>query len=294
MLQSILGLWLLLLLGQGQLIAAAAGDTVTITNASELRRLSHEELARAYPVRLTGVVTYSDPQWSLLFIHDGSAGSFVALAGGSYPTNTELVEIVGRAGEGGFLPVVEAASWRHLGTAAMPDARRINPSERFANEIDCEWLELVGVVRRSVLNAAKDHFQIDVTGPGWRARVFLPAPVGGDPSFLNQMIDARVSFLGVGGVDYDAVRGFTDYKCFVPDRTRIKVLDTPAADPFKLSCLPLATVRGFSGTNTPVHRVHVHGIVTHLHAPGEMVLQEDNGAVRVLALPSHPERSNAE
>jgi len=91
-----------------------------------------------------------------------------------------------------LLTVVYSNDWS-VGNAAMPDARRINPSERFANEIDCEWLELVGVVRRSVLNAAQDHFQIDVTGQGWRARVFLPAPVGGDPSFLNQMIDARVT-----------------------------------------------------------------------------------------------------
>ncbi len=285
--QSASVLCLLLLLSQVQLSGTDNPNAVTLANASEITHLSREEAALAHPVKLTGVVTYSDPAWGLVFIRDASAGVFVSLAGRTYPTNTELVEVVGRTGAGSFLSVVTGATWQHLGTASMPNARRINQPELYAGEIDCEWSELVGVVRRLSLNDTRDHFQLDVMDRGWRARVFLPAPSGSDPTALNSLIDARIGVLGVAGVDYDDVRGVTGLKLFVPSRNCIHVLDQPPADPFQLPWLALAKVRGGSGTNTPTHRVHVRGVVTCLHPPGELVLQEADSAVRILVTETH-------
>lgn len=258
-----------------------AAGAVPFTNASDIHRLSREASALGYPVKLRGVVTYSDPQWSLLFIRDVSAGVFVTLAGRAYPTNSELVEIVGHTEDGSFLPIVAGASWRHLGKAALPEPRRISQPERFASEIDCQWSELVGVVRRVELNAEGNHVQLDLAEGGWRARVFLPAPGGRAPFGVDELIDARVGAIGVLGVDYANSQGEISLKSFVPSPACLRVLERPAADPFLLPCVPLSKVLGFSGTNTPAHRLHVRGLATYLHPPDEVVLQENNSALRV-------------
>ena len=267
----------LLLLGQFELRAAT---TVTLTNAFAVHHLSREASGLAYPVKLTGVVTYSDPQWNLLFVRDSSAGVYVSLTGGAYPTNSELVEIAGHTEDGSFLPVVAGASWRHLGIAALPEPRRIHQPERFADEIDCEWSELVGVIRRVELNPERNHVQIDLADGGWRARVFLPAPDGQYPTGLNDMIDASVSASGVAGLDYVNSQGGMSLKAFVPNSSCIRLLARPAADPFTLPPMPLSKLFSLSGANTPAHRLHVLGLATY-RGPSELVLQQNNSALRV-------------
>ena len=275
---------LLLLLGLSKLgIRTAHAETaVTFTNAEDIHRLSREASLLAYPVKLKGVVTYSDPSWNVLFIRDASAGVFIDFGEGPYPTNAELVEITGRTEAGSFLPVVAGTSWRHLGSASMPEPRRISQPERFAAEIDCEWSDLVGVVRRVTLNSERNHLQLDVVCEGLRTRVFVPVPSGLDLPALNRLIDARVSVLGVTGVEYDEPRGGIKLKSFAPSVECIRVLEQPPVDPFLLSVLSLSKVTGFGGTNLPGHRVHVRGIATYWQPSGELVLQEDNSALRVL------------
>src|SRR5579862_737000 len=269
-------------LGLGQFEAWAAGSDVivTITNADNIHRLSREAASQNYPVKLTGVVTYSDVQWNVLFVQDASAGVYVSLAVGNYPTNSELVEIIGHTEDGSFLPVVAGASWRHLGVAPMPEPRRIIQPERFAGEIDSGWSELVGVVRRIELNAEKNHLQLEVADGEWRARVFLPAPDGQYPKVLDDLIDAKISVVGVGGVEDVSPQNGTSLKCFVPNPGLIGIREPAPTE--TLPNIPLARVLSLSGTNLPAHRVHVRGVATYLKSPNELVIQEDNSAMRVL------------
>jgi PAS domain S-box-containing protein len=271
-----------LLLGLGQFAARAAGtDTVvTLTNADDIHRLSREAASQNYPVRLTGVVTYSDVQWNVLFVQDASAGVFISLAVGNYPTNTEFVEIIGHTEEGSFLPVVAGASWRHLGVAPLPEPRRIIQPERFAGEIDSGWSEMVGVVRRVGLNAERNHLQLEVANGQWSARVFLPAPEGQYPKVLDDLIDAKISVVGVGGVEDVSPRNGISLKCFVPHSGLIRMLEPASTEP--PATLPLSRVISVSVTNPPTHRVHVRGLATYLKPPNELVIQEDNSAVRVV------------
>lgn len=281
MLRLTLVLLSLLALRQPELIGADSVTQVTITNAADIHHLSREAANLGFPVMLTGAVTYSDRLWNVLFVCDASSGVFVFLSDGEYPTNGELVEIVGRTGDGSFLPVVTAATWRHMGVGTLPQPRRISQPERFAAEIDSQWSEFVGVVREVSMNSEKNHFQIDLADAGWRARAFVPASAVRDPVALNRMIDARVRIVGVAGIDYDeSAPGGVRLKAFVPDGGRIQALDQPTGDPFALPFVPLAKAPGNSATN--VHRIHVRGLVTYVGSSGELVLQQENSALRVL------------
>jgi hypothetical protein len=96
-----------------------------------------------------GLHTYSDSDWKVLFIQDASGGIFVELSGNEFPANGQSVVVMGQTGAGSFRPVVQAATCRPLGPEQMPSPRRIRRLEPFVSEIDCEWSEFVGVVRRA-------------------------------------------------------------------------------------------------------------------------------------------------
>lgn len=267
---------------QVRLLGADSTNLVLLTKALDIQSLSHEEVLKKHPVRLQGVVTYSDAEWRLLFIRDASAGIFAVVAGDAFPTNSELVEVTGNTGNGSILPIVEGVSWRHLGPGTMPAARRISEPDRFARQIDCEWSELEGVGRRvAPLADDRSHYQIDVMAGEWRARVLVPFPRGGDPAVFNQFIDSKISVTGVGGVDMDNAGTVTGLKIFAPSLTHIKVVERPVTNAFHLPVLSLSKVRILSRTNLPGHRVHVRGMVSYLHSQSEITVQDETGAVRI-------------
>jgi PAS domain S-box-containing protein len=280
LLLAALTLWLVLFSGHFQVHGAEKKQFLVLTNVSEIVQLSPEQAASGRSVRLTGIVTYTDPSWNVLFIRDASGGIFVSLAEGPYPSNNELVEITGRTGAGSFKPVVKGEAWTSLGRGKMPEPRRIERPDRFASLIDCEWSELVGVVRKVRL-LDEQHVQIDVRGRDCRARVFLPVPTAEVLAQLNGLVDAEVRIHGVGGVDDNGTRGGVSLKLFIQNSGFIEVISKPAAAAFARPFLPLARLRDLEKTATLSHRIHVRGVVTYIFPSGEMVLQDEGGAVRI-------------
>src|SRR6185437_11997786 len=78
-----------------------------ITHADQVRRLSPEEAARGYPVRIRGVITMDAPAPDF-FIQDATAGIFVeGSVSPRFPHMVkQLVELEGVTGPGKFAPVV--------------------------------------------------------------------------------------------------------------------------------------------------------------------------------------------
>lgn len=285
----VLALWFVLFSCQDLVHAADRNRFVVRTNVAEIVQLSPDDVASGQRVRLSGVVTYSDPSWSVLFIHDASGGIYVSLAEGPYPPNNELVEIVGRTGTGSFKPIVKEATWTSLGHGTMPEPWRIERPDRFASRIDCEWSELVGVVRKvQVLD--EQHVQIDVMDRGCRAKVFLPAPTPEGLAQLAKLVDAEVSIRGVSGVDDDGARRGVSLKVFAQSSDFIRVTSTPPSSAFERPLLPLTRLRGPGQTTPMSHRIHVRGVVTYLFSSRELALQDEGGALRVLGSISDPIR----
>jgi PAS domain S-box-containing protein len=255
-------------------------SSVALTNASDIHHLSRDEAGLARPVRLRGVVTYSDPGWNVLFVQDKTAGVFVALSVDAYPTNGEVVEVEGKTGDGSYLPVVTSGSWKHVGVAEMPNPYRLSSSEHFLGDMDCEWAELTGVVRQVVPDADQRHVELDLGGPGWRTRAFVRLADGFNRSKRESLIDARVRVVGVCGLDYDDTPGGLRLKTFIPNDTCLSILEPAPREPFLGPLLPLEQVRGLSATNLPLHRVRVRGVASYGYGSA-LVLQEGKSALQV-------------
>ena len=100
-----------------------------LTHAAQIRQLSPQEVEKAYPVHLRGVVTYYDSVAPNLFVQDSTSGIWVDVAGTANPPKPgQRIDLEGVVGPG-FTPVVTKAHWTVLGSGAMPRPRAVVFSE---------------------------------------------------------------------------------------------------------------------------------------------------------------------
>jgi len=189
--------------GSGQQ-PAQPGGLPTLTTANTVHSLSSVEAARAYPVRLRGVVTYYDTYFSqagpFAFISDASGSIFVQFTPTAAPVQPgDLVEVQGVSGPGGFAPIVDTATVQFLAKSRLPDTAPLTTvAHMMTGADDARWVEAEGVVR--AVSVTNDYLVVDMwteTGP---LRVFIRDHQGLDEAHLA---DAEVRVRGNCAPDYN-------------------------------------------------------------------------------------------
>ncbi|MBO0912754.1 MAG: hypothetical protein J2P13_13265, partial [Acidobacteria bacterium] len=122
----------------------SGGHLPPITRADEIRRLSPEEAAEGYPVRIRGVITMDAAPEPDFFIQDQTAGVFVeGSASPRYPHRLgQRVELVGVTGPGKYAPVIRERKLRVLGTGNLPKAQLFAFSQLSNGQQDSQWAEV--------------------------------------------------------------------------------------------------------------------------------------------------------
>lgn len=123
------------------------------------------QAARGLPVELRGVVTfaYHGPESRNFLLAQGGTGVFincnalrVRFAGGGeglpperWPRIVPGMELVvrGVTAPGQYAPVLSAEEWRLVGMAELPPPRPFVLSEVLTGQMDCQLLELRGVIQ---------------------------------------------------------------------------------------------------------------------------------------------------
>ena len=103
-----------------------SGRRPPLRTVQDIFRLSKTEAANAYPIELEAVVTYSDPEWGLLFVQDQTGTTFIDVHGSStkYPRGARVrVDGVSTAGDNG--PAIAQVRIFVLGRGVLP-----NPEQR--------------------------------------------------------------------------------------------------------------------------------------------------------------------
>ena len=124
----------------------------TLHFANEIRHLIDGEADRAYPVELTGVVVYFDPQKGDLLIHDPSASIFVRTVSRSGLSLRvgDLVRVTGVTSAGGFAPIVVQPTIRIVGKAVLPRASDSDLDRLVSGVDDGQWVSVTGIVRAAL------------------------------------------------------------------------------------------------------------------------------------------------
>lgn len=270
--------------------ARVLAEDVPLASVPAIRNLSHDEAARALPVKLRGVVVYSG--WHHFVLHDGEAAVFADLEfarargvwKGPLPGNPEWMpgaelEIEGVTDPGGYSPMVLVTAYRVLGTRSIPPPLRPSPGQLLSSAVDTQWVEVEGVVCKYV-PASKDSGPACLTLAidGMRCPVLFRHDLIRKPADL---VDARVRLRGVV-LDITNLRSqISGLKLHANGDADVDILTPPPADPFDARRVALDRLVPFSPVADGGHRRVTSGVVSFV-VPGRFFYLTDGGAaVRV-------------
>ncbi len=250
-----------------------------LTRVSDVRRLPRDVTAQRIPVRLQGVVTYSDPEWRTCFFQDESGGIYVD-PGQQIVSPGQRAELTGETDSGGYAPQVIHATFQVLGKANWPAPAKVGLDGLADGHLDAQWVELQGVVRRLIDQSG--HLYLIITTPKGKFKALLP---GLDSQQLSSpLVDAQVSVQGACTSELNAKGQLIGIVLNVPTLDFVRILDPPPADPFEGETVPIASVATFQPERPADRRIKVAGVVT-LEIPGQgFYLQDTSGGIHVVTL----------
>ena len=248
----------------------------TLTHAEEIRHLTPEEAAKAYPVRIRGVITMDAPAPDFI-IQDNTAGIYAE--GSASPRYShvlgQIVEIEGITGPGKFAPVIRERKLRVVGEGVLPQGRLFPFAELSDGQQDSQWVRLRGIVRAVSIDRAswrETALALRVASEGGEFDVRVPISIEQD---FSSWIDSEVLIEGVCGSLYNVNRQLTGILVYVPRLSFIKVEAATRE-------VPLSSLLRFSPGEAPRHRVRVRGIVEYQQFGNALFLQGEGKGLRVL------------
>jgi signal transduction histidine kinase len=245
-------------------------DSLVLTQAVQVLKLSVEEAKSKIPVRLRGVVlTGRDLSAGTAVIGDDT-GSIYIYGSPSFASSllrTNLVEVEGVSDAGEFARRVAVTKVRVLGQGQIPSPRRVAYGELLMGQLDSQWVEVEGCLRSCVylpeaMPSQLGGMEAELATGGGRLAVEI-FDHAANPAWVDGMLVVR----GVCFHKFNQKRQFYQMYLCVPEGEPVLLKSPPLA----LTSLPTNRVENllqFPIAASFVHRVRVVGVATYQH-PGE-------------------------
>ncbi len=263
-----------LLLWVGVIALGAEGTATEVRSFQELWAMPQSEVARGWPVRVQGVVTYVDGDWNMLYLHDGQQGFFLNPAGlGVHLRFGDAVELRGTTGLQGETVAILQQSVTRLGPGRLPEPKRLAIKD--LHEAGSGWVECEGSLRWISTNGNHLQFYLSdgslplmaTVAPG-RRRLPLPS------------IDSKLRIRGVNASELRDGRVVSGI-LFVPGLTNITVLERAST---KLEDIEVSAARLLQDSANRLNtskRVRIRGTVTSSQKDA-LIVRDVTGSTRVL------------
>jgi PAS domain S-box-containing protein len=256
---------------QGQAPAPPRVTLPLLTRAEQIRRLTPEQAARGYPVRLKAVVTYfDDSQEKDLFVQDSSAGIWVDIGSTKLSLRPgQMVELEGVSDFKDFAPQIAQPRVRVLGEGKLPRARRTSFASMISTREDSQWVEVEGTIHAA--SSVNGYLGLDVVMESGRLKARIPNFHGPVPP---RLVDARVRLRGACGAEFNQKNQMIGVRLYVPGLAWVLAVEQPPANPFSLPVRSIGNLSRFTPQGAFGHRVRVQGVVT-LARQGQSFFVED-------------------
>ncbi len=243
----------------------ASPEISYLSTVEEVRKLSPEESSQAFPVRLTGVITYCtlpDTDAPHCFMQDETGGIYFNYFS-ELPAYGTRIQLTGVTLRGWFAPdIAPGARLVELGEGEFPLPSANPDFYLLKGKDDATWVDAVGVVQQSVLSKRESHLGL-VLELATNDNEFITVFVNSKAS-LDDLVGAIVRIQGVAGGFFNPDRQLTGIRLQVPDTSFIEVLSPGfKAMQDKLTLRPLNKVLTFSLNQDEGHMVRVAGTVTY-------------------------------
>ena len=259
--------------------APAAPPQAPLTRVAEIRTGDPSTLGR--DVRIAGVVTYVDLNWSLLFVQDADEGVFVQIRGLQVDVNLgDDVIVEGRASAGEFAPMVEGRRVTRVGIGRMPLPRRPSFQELLTGDWDSQFIELDGIVRGiyPLSQEKNDHLLFEFVVGTWRVLAQLPGKWTGP--LPQHLVDAEVRIRGVAGTLFNQQRQLVGLQLFIPTLDMVVTSTTSRPGPFTAPVHTIGSLNRWVTRHGMGRRVRVRGEVTWANGR-QVYIRDTSGSIAV-------------
>jgi len=258
-----------------------ASTLPTLTTVSAIRALDNREADRAQPVKLRGVVTYSDSDWHFFFLQDSTGGIF-AWHVATPVAPGEDVEVEATTTAGNYAPMVATPHVRILGVGRLPNPLAITAAQAASGTEDSQWVSIEGIVHSSGIHAIGSHGEVHgfleiVTQLG-KVHVWtfnLPR------EYLESLVDCNLRLNGAFGTIYNRDDQLIGYTLAVSRPEDITVLHAAPTGPEQSNPIEIAHLFRYSSKTDFSHRVRVQGTVTMNSLDHGLYLQDATGGLEV-------------
>ena len=258
--------------------AQAQAEPELLTNAAQVLSLPGKRAEQKLPVRVKGVVTAAEPAWGgKFFVQDETSGVFVGRGSELHTEPGDVVEVTGVTHPGAYAPIITSASCKKLGTAPLPEPKKVPIEQIMSGVEDGQRVEIVGIVRAAT--PGKTNTDLELSSGGYRLHAFPKTPTGIDPQSL---VGARVRIRGTAAASFNAeLRHMLSVVLFVPLPEDLIVEETERANPFNQPLSSLTGIAQYRRDLQPGTRVHVKGAVTFRRPGEDLFLADETGGVHV-------------
>jgi PAS domain S-box-containing protein len=253
-----------------------ASPRTSLKTVQEVASLNNQAARNAYPVELDGVVTYSDPEWGLLFVQDPTGAVYINVHGQElkYPPGTRL-SIHAVTGAGDVAPMLVHPIPHVLGRAELPVPEPHSLAELDTGGADSHWVSTEGVLHPGNQAWSRIAFRI-FDGKTW-AVVVIPQIDAGES---QQWIGAKVRVRAVCGSRIDGAGKREGAQLFVSTLADIQPEQPPPGPLLNVPVTPIGALQGSLADQRFVSPVHVRGTVTWAR-PGVFTLEDATGGLAV-------------
>jgi signal transduction histidine kinase len=259
---------------------AGAQTNIILTNAVDVLSLPDEKASLGIPVSVTGIVTLAETSWDgKFFVQDSSGGVFVENKTNLQPQVGDIVEVSGITRAGGYAPCITKPHWTKIGTAPLPEAKKVSVEQFVSGTEDGQRIEIGGILRSAQLNGELGLLEIEVASGGYRLHAFLPIPSGLN---LRSIVGARVRLKGTAATDYNApLRHIVSVTLYVPQSSDFTIEQAAPANPYDEPVTPINAIAQYRRDRLYGGQVHVKGVVTYQRKGEDIFLQDASGGLQI-------------
>lgn len=245
-----------------------------LTTAAAVRGLTVEQASQKSRVHLRGVVTFYDSSFYSRFIQDETSGIYLYDSG--LPIRLvpgDLVEVEGTTSPGEYAPIVVPESIKVVGTAPLPEPKRVTYELLASGQNDSQFVEIVGTVRSVQVQVHETikYYLIEVATGGGRVSVCAPdLPV----KRAEALLDSTVRVRGVCSTQFNRQRQLFAIRLMVPRPDDLVIEQPVPEDPFAIKARPIGSLLQFTPQGSFDHRVKLAGTVIYFE-PGHALFVQD-------------------
>ncbi len=257
-----------------------------LTTVAKVRELKSDEVALGIPVKIQGVVIGAWPNDNFnnfkLVLCDATGGISVHFgvpqAWADQPQIGELLDIEGITIPGQFAPAIQARKITRLGNAPMPEPIRPTWDELMNGSLDCEYVEIQGVLTAASTNemtllTRDGKITLDQTD----ARPLPKMPISGG-SLVGSVVRLRGGFSS----EWDSATRQVISGRFYLVHALMSVESLIPSDPFSIPASKIGDMLWYNAHASALQRIKVAGQVIFAR-PGEYFALDHNVGFRILA-----------